>query len=125
MEIDTLTNENGEDEFNRFYVCFDSLRRTWKESCRPILGVDGCFVREKTKGQLLVALGRDADNAIYPVAWGIFQVENDPNWLWFVNKIKADLGLKDGEGYILVSDRQKVLMFILVTTLFSTMFYLL
>ncbi|XP_020873638.1 uncharacterized protein LOC110226380 [Arabidopsis lyrata subsp. lyrata] len=68
VEIDTLTNENGEDEFNRFYVCFDILRRTWKESCRPILGVDGCFVRGKTKGQLLVALGRDADNAIYPVA---------------------------------------------------------
>ncbi|XP_023644226.1 uncharacterized protein LOC111832118 [Capsella rubella] len=81
--VDTLTNEKGEDEFNRFYVCFDSLRRTWKETCRPILGVYGCFLRGKTK------------------------VENGPNWLWFVNKVKADLGLGDGEGYIIVSDRQK------------------
>ncbi|MBA0734003.1 hypothetical protein Gogos_017957 [Gossypium gossypioides] len=29
--------------FKRFYVCFEALKRGWKEGCRPILGLDGCF----------------------------------------------------------------------------------
>lgn len=104
VEIDCLPN----DIFNRFYVCFDIIRRTWKETCRPLIGVDGCFLKTKMKGQLLVALGRDADNAIYPIAWAIVAVENTDNWQWFVRRIKIDLELGDGDGYIMVSDRQKV-----------------
>ncbi|XP_010495337.1 PREDICTED: uncharacterized protein LOC104772416 [Camelina sativa] len=68
VEVETVKNEAGQDVFKRFYVCFDALRRTWKQSCRPLIGVDGCFLKEKIKGQLLVALGKDADNAIYPMA---------------------------------------------------------
>ncbi|KAG7582076.1 Zinc finger SWIM-type [Arabidopsis suecica] len=110
VEVDCLTNEEGKDMFNRFYVCFDNLRKTWKESCRPLLGIDGCFLKNKVKGQLLVALGRDANNRIYPVAWGVVKVENTENWVWFVKNLKEDLGLGDGEGYIMLSDRQKGLI---------------
>ncbi|XP_010456825.1 PREDICTED: uncharacterized protein LOC104738334 [Camelina sativa] len=110
VEVDTVTNDAGEEVFNSFYVCFDVLKRTWKDSCRPLIGLDGTFIKGKVKGQLLVALGRDSDNAIYPIAWGCVQVENIVNWLWFVRKIKADLGLMDGDGYIIVSDRQKGLI---------------
>jgi len=108
VEIQTLRNDGGEEVFNRFYVCFDAIKRTWIESCRPLIGVDGTFMKGKVKGQLLVALGRDADNAIYPIAWGCVQVENIDNWVWFVRKLKDDLGLLDGDGFIMVSDRQKV-----------------
>ncbi|XP_056847240.1 uncharacterized protein LOC108836793 [Raphanus sativus] len=76
----------------------------------PLIGVDGCFLKSRMKGQLLVALGRDGDNAIYPVAWAVVGVENKDNWLWFVKKIKVDLGLEEGEGYVMVSDRQKGLI---------------
>ncbi|XP_010445515.1 PREDICTED: uncharacterized protein LOC104728189 [Camelina sativa] len=93
VEVETVKNEAGQDVFKRFYVCFDVLRRTWKKSCRPLIGVDGCFLKEKIKGQLLVALGRDADNDIYPIAW-----------------LKINLELGDGDGYIMVSDRQKGLI---------------
>ncbi|XP_010451291.1 PREDICTED: uncharacterized protein LOC104733413 [Camelina sativa] len=110
VEVVTVTNDAGEEVFNSFYVCFDVLKRTWKDSCRPLIGLDGTFIKGKVKGQLLVALGRDSDNAIYPIAWGCVQVENIVNWLWFVRKMKADLGLMDGDGYIIISDRQKGLI---------------
>ena len=61
VELDCVKNKEGFDVFNRFYVCFDVLRKTWKNNCRPLIGVDGCFLKSKLKGQLLVALGRDAD----------------------------------------------------------------
>ncbi|CAA7051184.1 unnamed protein product [Microthlaspi erraticum] len=108
VEVDCLTNAEGQDVFNRFYVCFDVIRRTWKNTCRPLLGLDGTFFSGKIKGTVLVAMGRDADNRIYPVAWGVVSVENFDNWQWFLRKLKIDLQLNDGDQYIIVSDRQKV-----------------
>lgn len=72
------------------FICFDVLRRTWKYTCRPLIGVDGSFLRSTTKDQFLVALGRDADIAIYPLVLSIVKVKNTDNWLYFVKKIKID-----------------------------------
>ncbi|XP_024013321.1 uncharacterized protein LOC112087606 [Eutrema salsugineum] len=117
VEVDCVRNEAGQDVFQRFYVCFNVLRRTWKETCRPLIGVDGCFLKSVQKGELFVAMGRDADNAIYPIAWAVVQKENTDNWQWFFTKIKADLGLEDGDGYVLVSDRQKGLINVVMQVL--------
>lgn len=111
VEVETVLGPDGIDLFDRFYVCFIILKRQWKATCRPIIGVDGTFLRGVMKGQLLVAIGRDACNKIYPIAWAVVQVENEKNWLWFVNLLKTDLDLKNGDGCILVSDRQKVCCF--------------
>ncbi|CAD5315330.1 unnamed protein product [Arabidopsis thaliana] len=73
-------------------------------------GIDGCFLKNKVKGQLLVALGRDANNRIYPIAWGVVKVENTDNWVWFMKLLKEDFDLSDGEGFIMISDRQKGLI---------------
>lgn len=108
VEVDTFQNDEGQDVFNRIYICFDALRNTWKASCRPMIGLDDCFLKERIKGQLLVALGRDANNAIYPIAWAVVKVENNENWQWFMQKLKVDLDLKDGDNYIAVSDRSPV-----------------
>ncbi|XP_010418236.1 PREDICTED: uncharacterized protein LOC104703845 [Camelina sativa] len=110
VEVECITDDEGKDMFNRFYVCFDNIRRTWMATCRPIIGIDGCFLKNKIKGQLLVALGRDANNGIYPIAWGVVKVENYDNWLWFAKLMKEDFGLNDGDGFILMSDRQKRLI---------------
>ena len=53
----------------------------------------------------MAAVGRDANNQLYPVAWAVVQVENTDNWVWFIAKLKAD-----GEGFTLISDRQKGLL---------------
>ncbi|XP_024016569.1 uncharacterized protein LOC112089933 [Eutrema salsugineum] len=110
VALECIRNEQGEDVFDRFYVCFDVIRKSWKETCRPIIGLDGCHLRHKMKGQLLVAMGRDADNAIYPIAWAVVQAETKDNWLWFVRKLKADFDLQDGDGYIMMSDRHRGLI---------------
>ncbi|XP_010436483.1 PREDICTED: uncharacterized protein LOC104720242 [Camelina sativa] len=65
--------------FYRLFVCFKSQRDTWKETCRPIIGVDGAFLKWDIKGYLLVAAGRDGDNRIVPLAWAVVEIENDDN----------------------------------------------
>ena len=39
------------------------------------------------------------------------KVENTDDWVWFVKLLKEDFGLGDGEGFIMMSDRQKVGIF--------------
>lgn len=32
------------------------------------------------KGELLTAIGRDANNQMFPLAWAIVKIENKDNW---------------------------------------------
>ena len=43
-------------------------------------GVDGCFIKLTTGAQLLAATGRDGNNNIYPLAFGIVGQEDTPSW---------------------------------------------
>lgn len=69
----------------------------------------------------LAAVGHDANNQIYPLAWAVVQSETGDNWLWFLQQLKADLKLQDGEGFVLISDKSKVCINI-VTSLFVVTF---
>lgn len=62
-------------------MCLDACKNGWKAGCRPIIGVDGCFLKEVCKVQLLVALGRDGDNQMFPIAWGAVQLETKATWV--------------------------------------------
>ncbi|MBA0672266.1 hypothetical protein Goklo_025276 [Gossypium klotzschianum] len=31
--------------FKRYNVCFDALKRGLKVGCRPLIGLDGCFLK--------------------------------------------------------------------------------
>ena len=60
------------------------------------------------KGQMLAAVGRDGDNRIFSIAWAVVEVEDNPNWLWFVQLLKKDLGLEDGSNCTIISDKHRV-----------------
>jgi len=60
--------------FSKYYVCLKGVRDGWLEGCRKVLCVDGCFLKGICKGELLAAVGRDANNNIYPLAWAVVNV---------------------------------------------------
>ncbi|KAK8695064.1 hypothetical protein V6N13_072606 [Hibiscus sabdariffa] len=91
----------------RIYVCFSALREGFKLYCRPVVGLDGCFLKGSFKGEILSAVGRDCNNQIFPIAWAVVEVENRETWAWFLNNLQHDLGLGDGDGCTLLSDMQK------------------
>ncbi|KAK8694127.1 hypothetical protein V6N13_071684 [Hibiscus sabdariffa] len=93
--------------FKRFFVCFDYLKKGWKQGCRPILGLDGCFLKGPFEGELLSAIGRDANNQMYLVAWAVVELECTDSWAWFLNLLATDLDLNDCFGFTIISDQQK------------------
>jgi len=73
-----------------------------------LIGLDGCFLKGDTKGKLLTAVGKDANNGMYPIAWALVEAKNIASWSWFVSLLKEDLQLCDGNGLTITSDQNTV-----------------
>ncbi|GKA47947.1 hypothetical protein Tco_0740905, partial [Tanacetum coccineum] len=41
------------------------------------------------QGELLKAMGKDANNQMFPITWVVVNVENKENWLWFIGLQEA------------------------------------
>ncbi|CAI9277062.1 unnamed protein product [Lactuca saligna] len=104
------SNASGMNYFKRFYVCLKAFKDGWNRGCRRVIGLDGCFLKGQIKGELLTAIGRDADNHVYPIAWAVIDVENKDNWTWFIELLVADLDLDCGRGLVVISDQHKGLL---------------
>ncbi|XP_073362798.1 uncharacterized protein [Aegilops tauschii subsp. strangulata] len=97
--------------FQRLYVCFHACKRGFIEGCRKVVGLDGCFFKGAQSGELLCALGRDANGQMYPIAWAAVEVENKDSWFWFMALLNKDLEIENqGEGWVFISDQQKGLI---------------
>ncbi|PNX78018.1 hypothetical protein L195_g033991, partial [Trifolium pratense] len=82
----------GPPQFKRFYVCLDASKRGFKAGCRPFIGLDGCFLTGYYGGQLLTAVGTDANNQNFVIVYDIVDAENKDNWKWFLTLLHEDLG---------------------------------
>ena len=107
-QVGVISNPDGKNYFQRIYICFKALSVSWKRGCRKVTGLDGCFLKGQVKGELLTAIGRDANNQVYPIAWAVVDVENKDNWTWFLELLSGDLDLAGGEGLVVISDQHKV-----------------
>lgn len=103
--------------FEKFYTCFQSQKTGWKSACRRVIHLDGTFLKGRMKGILLTAVGRDPNDATYVIAWAIVPVENKVYWLWFMELLREDLGLEEGNALALSSDQQKGLAYAVKTAL--------
>jgi len=73
--------------------------------------VDGCFFKGACNGELICAIGRDANNQIYPVAWAVVEKETENSWSWFFGLLQKDLNIPiGGKGWVIISDQQKGLL---------------
>ncbi|XP_022041949.1 uncharacterized protein LOC110944602 [Helianthus annuus] len=96
--------------FKRIYICLGPLKLGFKECGRDILDLDGAFLKGSQQGQVLVAVGLDSNNGLYPLAYAIAEAENKNSWTWFLECLKDDLALQNNSWFTFISDRQKDLI---------------
>ena len=53
--------------FQRLYVCLAATRTGFKEGCRQLIGLDGCFLKGSYREHLLSVVGRDVNDNMYPI----------------------------------------------------------
>ena len=94
--------------FQRIYYGLGALKNGFLEGCRPIIGLDGCFLKSPFGGQLLTALGRDANENMFPISFAVVEVENYDSWSWFLRELISQIGRGNkGVAYTFILDRQK------------------
>jgi len=103
-----VENDNDEAIFQRFYFYLKACKDSFV-FCRPIIGLDGCFLKGKYGGELLSVVGRDANDQLLPLAYAVVEVENKETWTWFLELLIGDLrGIDVCETMTFMSDQQKV-----------------
>jgi hypothetical protein len=90
------------------YWSYDACKRGLLAGCKPFICLDGCHIKTRYKGQLLTAVGVDPNDCIYPIAFGLVEVECTSSWEWFLNNLKDDLNITNTSPWTIMSDKQKV-----------------
>ncbi|XP_055836398.1 uncharacterized protein LOC129905025 [Solanum dulcamara] len=103
-------SDNGMKQFHSFYICFDAMKRGFQQGCGRCIGLDGCCLKEICKGQLLIAVAKDGNNQMFPIAWAVVGTESKDTWRWFMTILQDDLNLGDGSRVNIISDMQKGLV---------------
>ena len=99
-------------KFQRLYVSFAALKSRFLQGCRPVIGIDACFLNGMYRGQLMTAVGRDANNNMYPLSIAVVEAETKKSWTWFLEALISDLGPAPPQGWTFISYQQKVSIFI-------------
>ncbi|XP_014490240.1 uncharacterized protein LOC106752970 [Vigna radiata var. radiata] len=81
------------------------------EVLRPIVCLDGCFMKGQFKGEVFTAVGRDPNEQMLPLAYAVVEVENKETWTWFLQILIEHLRGNEVCGRCTwMSDQQKVLV---------------
>ncbi|XP_020424539.1 uncharacterized protein LOC109950380 [Prunus persica] len=94
------------DENNHFVYLFMAVGayiRGFCSSMRPVIAVDATHLKSKYKGVMFVANAFDGNRNIYPLAFGIGDLETDASWHWFFTKLHEAIG--ECPNLVIISDR--------------------
>ena len=82
--------------FRRAFVCLKACSNGFLNGCRPYLAVDATALNGRWKGQLVAASAIDGHNWLFPVAYGVLEVESEESWTWFLQKLHDVIGSPRG-----------------------------
>ena len=107
--------------FKSLYVSLGACKRGFLGGCRRLICLDGCHLKTKYGGIMLTAVGIDPNDCIFPIAFGVVEVECLDSWRWFSTTLKQDLGIENTYPWTLMTDKQKVrnLPFIVVQVMLN------
>ncbi|XP_019194863.1 PREDICTED: uncharacterized protein LOC109188688 isoform X2 [Ipomoea nil] len=111
VEESDLQYEGGKKRFLRMYMCWEACKDGFKY-CMPLIGVDGCHIKDKAGGMMLTPVGIDGNEGLFPIAYAIVEGENKDSWYWFLKLLCTDLEIDNvsQRQYTFMSDKQKGLI---------------
>ncbi|XP_044468532.1 uncharacterized protein LOC123198030 [Mangifera indica] len=99
------------DEDHRFHFVFMALGcsiRAFRDFCRPVICIDGAFLKGRYWGTLFIAVGKDGNNQIFPLAFDIGGKEETITWSPFLRALYRCIG--DIPNLAIISDRHNAII---------------
>ncbi|KAF2322259.1 hypothetical protein GH714_009613 [Hevea brasiliensis] len=75
----TMTFREEKGEFGNVH-CLSTLKEAFKDGCRKLICLDGCWLKGTYGGQLFSAVGIDPNDCMFPLAYAIMRMENKNSW---------------------------------------------
>ncbi|XP_020263223.1 uncharacterized protein LOC109839203 [Asparagus officinalis] len=76
--------EQHDGRFSKLFICYVVCINGFLNGCRPLIFMDGTFLKGRFKCILLSAVAYDGNQGIFPLAYCICDQENNVNWNWFL-----------------------------------------
>ncbi|KAA0034998.1 MuDRA-like transposase [Cucumis melo var. makuwa] len=86
--------------FKYLFMVVGACVRGFLNCIRPVIVMDGTFLKNKYRGQLIVAVCLDGNNQIYPLAFGVVDRETDDSIQWFLEKLKGAIREVPNLGFL-------------------------
>ncbi|EOY12401.1 Uncharacterized protein TCM_030916 [Theobroma cacao] len=96
----TVVATNEEERFKYCFWSYGACIRGFKDVMRPTVAIDATHLKGKFKGVLFVAVSKDANKCVYPVALGIDHVKDEDSWTWFLSKLRDAVGCPENTMFI-------------------------
>ncbi|GKA28793.1 transposase, MuDR, MULE transposase domain protein [Tanacetum coccineum] len=93
--------------FKRIYGCLGALKLRFRACKRELLGLHGAFMKGPFPCQVLVTVGLDLKNRIYPFAYALVEAESKSSLSWFLQCLGDDIDLQLNLNFAFIIDRQK------------------
>ena len=93
--------------FEQFFLAHSISIQGFVKGCRPIIAIDSTHMSGPYGGALFSATAYDANDSMFPLAFGVMSSENYEDCLWFLEKLKIVVGNKE---VIIISDRHPALL---------------
>ena len=105
----------------------EACKKTSATTCRPLIGLNACFLKGDFGGQLIGDVGKDGSNKICRITYVVVEAETKDSWQWFLKLLLEDLQSIQHKEYRFIPDQQKVnfitMLIIFDHVLLDTMFF--
>ncbi|XP_057770812.1 uncharacterized protein LOC130990604 [Salvia miltiorrhiza] len=94
---------DGDGVFRYCFLALGASIHGFLSSGRPVIVVDATHLKGKYKGVMFVAVTKDGNEQVFPLAVGLGDKENDMSWSWFFTRLKRAFGVPN--DLLFVSDQ--------------------
>ena len=76
-----MEDENAQPKFKRMYIRYNAQKLGFLGGCRPFVGLDGCYLKDRYGGQLLSIITKNGNDNIFLIAMVMVEQENKDSWI--------------------------------------------